>query len=921
MQESLLVEDVIPSLVSDNVNNLLTMLPSKEEIKTAVFDLNKDGAPGPDGFGAFFYQTYWDIIQNDVVSAVLQFFSYGWILPNFNSNTMILIPKNESADTIDQFRPIALANFKFKIISEVLADRLAQILPSIISKEQRGFIHGRNIKDCIGLTYEAINLLHKKSFGGNLAMKIDISKAFDTLNWSFLLKVLKQFGFNNKFCSWIEAILNSAHVSISINGAQHGYFKCRRGVRQGDPLSPLLFCLAEEVLSRGISKLVIDGKVDLIKSSRNTYIPSHCLYADDIMVFCRGKLSCIQAFKNLFTEYANCSGQIINVSKSTLYSGGISQVRLAHIANLIGFNIGSLPFIYLGVPIFKGKPKTRYFYPIADRIKSKLSAWKASLLSIAGRVQLVKSVIQSMLVYSISVYSWPVSILKSIETWTRNFIWSGDINQKKLVTVSWKRVCLPPDEGGLGLRSLISINEATNLKLCWALLNSNEDWAVILRSRVIRGHHAINHHIYSSLWSSIKAELSTIKDNSCWKVGSGQQINLWYDAWCGIPLAQSLNIQHNVVTWLPQKVSEIILNQQWHIPSVLNLLFPNLRSMVQHIILPVEITSDQLCWNESPSGQIFMKQAYEFKRRRCTSKHWAKSIWCKDIPPSKSLLVWRLMHDKVPTDEKLMEKGCSMPSMCSLCHDHSETTFHIFFECKFARNLWCWLTTILNLTLQFQSMDDIWHLCDNGWSPQCKITIKAALINLLNAIWFARNNARFNNKVTHWKSAVTWIISSTSLAGNISSCVSSSSMRDFMILKCFNVKLHPPNPLVIKEVIWQPPLEHWVKCNTDGAFNNHKSSCGGIFRNHKAESLCCFAENIGLKSAFMAELCGAMTAIEIANSRNWKNLWLETHSTLVVMAFKSSELVPWELSNKWMNCNLLTRNMNFVVSHVYREGN
>ncbi|CAJ2628490.1 unnamed protein product [Trifolium pratense] len=218
-------------------------------------------------------------------------------------------------------------------------------------------------------------------------------------------------------------------------------------------------------------------------------------------------------------------------------------------------------------------------------------------------------------------------------------------------------------------------------------------------------------------------------------------------------------------------------------------------------------------------------------------------------------------------------------------------------------------------------MDDIWHLCDNGWSPQCKITIKAALINLLNAIWFARNNARFNNKVTHWKSAVTWIISSTSLAGNISSCVSSSSMRDFMILKCFNVKLHPPNPLVIKEVIWQPPLEHWVKCNTDGPFNNHKSSCGDIFRNHKAESLCCFAENIGLKSAFMAELCGAMTAIEIANSRNWNNLWLETDSTLVVMAFKSSELVPWELSNRWMNCNLLTRNMNFVVSHVYREGN
>jgi hypothetical protein len=101
-------------------------------------------------------------------------------MPNYNANTLILIPKTPNADSIDQFRPIALANFKFKIISKVLADdRLAQILPSIISKEQRGFVNGRNIKDCICLTSEAVNLLPKKAFGGNLALKIDISKAFD----------------------------------------------------------------------------------------------------------------------------------------------------------------------------------------------------------------------------------------------------------------------------------------------------------------------------------------------------------------------------------------------------------------------------------------------------------------------------------------------------------------------------------------------------------------------------------------------------------------------------------------------------------------------------------------------------------------------------------------------------------------------
>jgi hypothetical protein len=122
------------------------------------------------------------------------------------------------------------------------------------------------------------------------------------------------------------------------------------------------------VLSRGISKLVSDGRLDLIKATRNTQVPSHCLYADDIMLFCNGKMSSLNALKDLFVRYANCSGQVINAAKSTIYSGGISQARLINIVTVFGFKVGS-PFNYLGVPIFKGRPKARYFYQIADKIK------------------------------------------------------------------------------------------------------------------------------------------------------------------------------------------------------------------------------------------------------------------------------------------------------------------------------------------------------------------------------------------------------------------------------------------------------------------------------------------------------------------------------------------------------------------------
>jgi exonuclease III len=559
LQDSMLIDEVIPQVIDNNVNNLLTLLPSIAEIRNAVFGLNKDGAPGPDGFGAFFFQNYWDIVHKDVEDAVLQFFHTGWILPNFNANNVILIPKSSNADSIEQYRPIAMANFKFKVISKILADRLALIMPSLISMEQRGFIKGRNIIDCICLASEAANLLHNKVFGGNLLLKIDITKAFDTLEWPFLITVLRGFGFCEKFCNWIDTILKSASLSISINGKMHGYFNCTRGVRQGDPLSPLLFCIAEEVLSRNISKLVADGQLLSFKGTRNVSVPSHCLYADDVLIFCNGRQSNLIALKKLFTRYAMVYGQVVNASKSTIYVGSLSQARVHHIALFLGFIIGALPFTYLGVPIFKGKTKSIYLQPIADRIKSKLAAWKASLLSIAGRVQLVKSVIHSMLIYSISIYSWPISLLKDLEKWMKNFIWSGDLHQKKLVTVAWKKVCKPTSEGGLGIRSIITLNEASNLKLCWDLLTSQDQWAVLLKSRVIRGQNCINHHIFSSIWCGIKNEFNVIWDNTRFNLGNGKDILFWTDKWCDdnsladllfLPISVQKNLQAKVVDFI-----------------------------------------------------------------------------------------------------------------------------------------------------------------------------------------------------------------------------------------------------------------------------------------------------------------------------------------------------------------------------------
>jgi hypothetical protein len=391
-----LIQDCIPDLVSTEDNNFLTSTPSDAEIKLAIFSMNGDGAPGPDGFGGHFYQHFWDIVASDVIYAVQSFFLTGKLPPRLNSNILILIPKFPEADRIENFRPIALANFQFKIITKILADRLSSVASRIISPQQRGFIPDRHIADCVIIASEAVNVLSKKSYAGNIALKIDISKAFDTLDWNFLLAVLKQFGFGETFCTWIKAILHSAKLSVLVNGKLAGFFPCTRGVRQGDPLSPLLFCIAGDVLSRSILKASTEGKLTPMSLCRNVQVPTHVLYADDIMIFCKGSKSNIRNLMHIFHLYGEVSGQVINKQKSKFYSGAISNSRLLSITNLLGFGSGSIPFNYLGCPIFVGKPKTIHFKAITDKIKMKMASWKGVLLSIMGRVQLVRSIIHGM---------------------------------------------------------------------------------------------------------------------------------------------------------------------------------------------------------------------------------------------------------------------------------------------------------------------------------------------------------------------------------------------------------------------------------------------------------------------------------------------------------------------------------------------
>ena len=686
----------------------------KEEVVQVLHSVQGDKAPGPDGFTMGFFQKCWRVVEVDVMSVFEEFHEYCVFEKSLNATFLALIPKKRNASHIRDFRPISLIGCIYKLLAKVLTNRLKTVLENIISETQNAFIGGRQILDSVLVANESLDSRIKSGIPG-LIYKLDIEKAYDHVNWECLLYILERMGFGGKWCRWIKACISSIRFSVLVNGSPTGFFSSSRGLRQGDPLSPLLFLLVMEVLSRMLRKVEFGGFISGFTIGSEVSI-SHLLFADDSILFCDADPQQLMYIRLVLTFFEAVTGLRVNMRKSELVPVG-DVPNLSTLADIMHCRIASLPMIYLGMPLGSSFKSKDIWNSIVEKMERRLAGWKSLYLSKGGRLTLLKSTLSSLPTYYLSLFTIPVSVANRIEKIQRNFLWGGQGELANPHLVNWDTVCSPINYGGLGVRKIVTFNKALLGKWLWQFgMEETHLWRRVIATKYgvseggwstkkIRGAHGCG------LWRSISSNWADFVSFLEYEVGVGDRIRFWFDRWCGdCPLKDAFPDLFVCTTNRNATVASLLLQStsgsrnSWNITFIRNFNDWEVARVASFFECLYSHDSfrngaDCLRWRLKGDGVFDIKSFYSALRgSQPVSFPW-KAIWGVRVPRRVAFFTWSAVWGRILTTDNLMRRGYHLAGRCYMCCCEGETICHLLLHCLRVMGLWSYV---------FRSFGFIW---------------------------------------------------------------------------------------------------------------------------------------------------------------------------------------------------------------------
>ena len=942
---------------------------SCEEIDSAVASCDSDKAPGPDGFNFKFIKSAWDIVKHDIYEIIHNFWDSSQLPQGCNVAYIALIPKIENPTHFKDFRPISMVGCIYKIIAKLMAKRLQRIMGSLIGPLQSSYIEGRQILDGALVAGELIDT-YKKNGMEAILFKLDFHKAYDSVSWGFLKWVLDQMQFPPKWTEWIMSCVTSASASILVNGSPSAPFKLQRGLRQGDPLSPFLFMLVGEVLNKVILKATNTGLWSGLEIRKNGLKITHLQYADDTLIFSEAKMESLRNIKKALILFNLASGLQVNFHKSSIIGINTSKTWLQKAADSLLCKVGDIPFTYLGLPIGGNMSRIHAWDPIVSKVEKKLATWKGRMLSIGGRLTLIKASLSNLPIYYMSIFPIPMGVAKKINSITRQFLWSGNMEKKSLSLVPWEIVQLPKAMGGLSIGNILHKNIAMLSKWLWRLFHDTTPlWRQVIRDK----------YKYSSSLSIV--ELDIPKSGGPWRkicaailqqadvkeiiskgirkiIGDGSQTRFWHEPWLvstslkkEFPRLFSISIDPNAsvaalgfwegMNWVwTFSWKRSLRPQDWVEKARLEELLKQVCPSLQ--------TQDRTIWAYNRSGVFSAKSVtMELNKIRAAAHHDAiRGIWRGLVPHRIEVFVWLALLGKINTRGKLASIGI-IPienNTCPLCLHEEETSDHLLLHCSFSSQLWLWWCNLWQISWCFpRTLREAF----NQWQwPKNTTFFKkvwmAVFFIISWSLWKERNHRVFTENsstikdlkdlvllrlgwwISGWKDEFPY--SPTDIVRN-PACLLWSSKP----------KLNGAVSISKSVELWSPPPPDVIKWNVDASFDEKldHAAVGGVLRSDKGLFMALFSSPIPKMEINSAEVFAIMRAIMISLSCDkTKNqrIIIESDSMNAVKWCLEEEGGPWNISfqlnfirnarRKWLNLSIIHRGResNNVADCMAKQG-